>query len=123
MEPQESQIVVLPPNHTEITPREVFSDPAQGLLSWHTLFSRGKTPTNEITVGVAVCPARSGLLCRHHHPQDEVYYVLEGHATVTVGADKHQVEKGSAIYIPGGIEHGVVNDADEDFKWLYVLAV
>jgi quercetin dioxygenase-like cupin family protein len=75
-----------------------------------------------MTAGVGVCPPKTGRLCLHHHPQAEIYYILEGRATVTVGGVKHHVQKGSSVYIPGGTEHGVVNeDPDQEFKWFYVF--
>jgi hypothetical protein len=32
----------------------------------------------------------------------------------------HDVEKGSAVFIPGDAEHGVRNEGAEELKWLYV---
>ncbi len=97
-------------------------DDHRGQLQWRTLFSRGHTPTHEMSAGVAVCPPKSGWLCNHHHPDPEIYYVLEGRATVNVGGVAHQLTAGGSIYIPGGVEHGVVNDdPDKPFKWFYVF--
>jgi quercetin dioxygenase-like cupin family protein len=35
----------------------------------------------------------------------------------------HEVEKGSAVFIPGDAEHGVRNEGAEELKWLYVFPV
>jgi quercetin dioxygenase-like cupin family protein len=117
----EVQPVVLSPQHTDLVPAEKFNNPTYGELSWHTLFSQGSTPTKDLTGGVAVCPPNTGHLCVHHHPQAEIYYILEGEGTVMVGGAEHVVTKGSAVYIPGGIEHGVKNESNAEFKWFYVF--
>lgn len=35
----------------------------------------------------------------------------------------HDVEKGSAVFIPGDAEHGVRNEGAEELKWFYVFPV
>jgi oxalate decarboxylase/phosphoglucose isomerase-like protein (cupin superfamily) len=34
---------------------------------------------------------------------------------------EYPVEKGCALFIPGNSEHGVINNAEDDLKWLYVF--
>lgn len=117
-----AQVVILPSNYTKVNPPETFQDSSRGLLSWHTLFSKGLTATDGMTASVAICPTHSGRFCRHHHPQAEIYYVLEGTATVFVLGKEYEVGNGSAIFIPGGVEHGVINQTDQECRWFYVYA-
>lgn len=67
--------------------------------------------------------AKGGFLAPHRHPQAEIYYVLAGKGAVTVDGETHAVVVGSALFIPGGSEHAIRNDADELLRFFYVFAV
>jgi len=50
----------------------------------------------------------------HHHPKaSEFYYILEGSSEITVDDETQQVKSGSAIYIPAGAKHRIVNNTEE----------
>lgn len=113
--------IVLPSSHTENAPPESFPDPSRGELTWHTLLSYPQTPSDDLSAGLAVCPAGTGHLCRHRHSQAEIYYILEGTGTVTIDGNKNLVSKGSVVFIPGDAEHGIVNTGKEPLRWFYVF--
>ena len=39
------------------------------------------------------------------HTEDEVYYVLEGEATIRVGSEDRTVRPGSVVFVDAGVEH------------------
>ena len=39
------------------------------------------------------------------HAEDEVYYVVEGRATIRVAAEEIPVEAGSVIFVPANVPH------------------
>ncbi|MEU9413932.1 cupin domain-containing protein [Streptomyces sp. NPDC051000] len=39
------------------------------------------------------------------HRQDEVYYVVSGRASITVGEETETVANGSVVYVPAGVPH------------------
>ena len=39
------------------------------------------------------------------HKQDEVYFVVSGRASLTVGMEMTQVARGSVVYVPAGVAH------------------
>ncbi|MEV0602367.1 MULTISPECIES: cupin domain-containing protein [Streptomyces] len=39
------------------------------------------------------------------HQQDEVYLVVSGRASITVGMETTQVARGSVVYVPAGVPH------------------
>ncbi|PYH44022.1 cupin domain-containing protein [Aspergillus saccharolyticus JOP 1030-1] len=121
MSPLKIKPVIFSPNAISALPSESFPDPSHGDLTWRTLFTQPNTPTSDLSAGIAVCPPHTGCLCAHRHTQAELYYVLEGRATVTIDGQSHPVEKGTAVFIPGDAEHSVMNTSDEEFKWLYVF--
>lgn len=101
-------------------PIETWADPTRGSLRWQSLFSAGATPTDSLTCGVAHVAAGE-TFSLHSHPQAEVYFGLSGRGTVMVGGQPFELTVGTALFIPGGVEHGVLQ-ADEAFSWFYVFA-
>lgn len=95
---------------------------ARGQASWTRLFSQGSTPTDSMTAGVAVL-RQGGFLAPHRHPPAEIYYILEGRGTITIDGAVHDVDAGTGIFIPGGCEHSIRNDAVEPLRFFYVFAV
>lgn len=58
-----------------------------------------------------------------HNDEEQVYYVLRGRGTVTLGEMRHAVGPGSAVHIPLGTHHGVANDSPfEPLEYLFVVA-
>jgi len=91
-------------------------------VRWRTLLSGDRTPTGSITLGIAELePGGPALSLPHTHSQAEVYYVLSGRGTVFISGIEHPVRPGTAVFIPGGAEHGAVNTGDELLRLLYVF--
>ncbi len=65
-----------------------------------------------LSAGVYVLPA-GGVDPQRPHTEDEVYYVIHGQATVTVGDEDRPVSPGSVIFVPAGIEHRFHELAEE----------
>ncbi|PVH97892.1 RmlC-like cupin [Periconia macrospinosa] len=120
--------IVLNANDIIGTASERFSDTnTGGDVSWRTLISTPKTPTNTFTVGIATCaPGVSagcqGYLKPHRHKQAEIYHFTLGKGLVTIDGEEYEVGKGSVVWIPGDAEHGVRNSGEEDLVWLYAFA-
>jgi mannose-6-phosphate isomerase-like protein (cupin superfamily) len=49
--------------------------------------------------------ADSVPLHEHHHPQEEVWHVIEGTAAVTVDGVEHVAEPGCAVIVPPNTPH------------------
>lgn len=67
-----------------------------------------------------------GARPHYHKRSTELYYVLAGQGTVTVGGSLHSVSEGSLIHIPPGVVHsaqgrmrvlvvGIPDIADDDY--------
>lgn len=48
----------------------------------------------------------SGAL--HHHPHEQMSYVLRGRARYTVGGETRDMQAGDVIHIPSNVEHGMI---------------
>jgi mannose-6-phosphate isomerase-like protein (cupin superfamily) len=60
-----------------------------------------------------MAPRQTGPGAHHHEDNDEVFYVLEGTASIRIGDEWVDVEKGSFIRIPTGITHDFENRTDQ----------
>ena len=80
--------------------------------------SRG---SNNMALGTQQVPIRTGIQVHQHQEADEVLFVLEGTGFGMLGDAHMPVEKGSAIYVPNGVWHGVENP-DSELLLLWVVA-
>ena len=67
----------------------------------------------EITAG--------GVDPQQPHTEDELYYVVSGRASITVGAEDMSVEAGSLIFVAANVEHRF-HDIAEDLAVLVFFA-
>ncbi|MEU3441115.1 cupin domain-containing protein [Streptomyces griseoincarnatus] len=55
------------------------------------------------------------------HGQDEVYFVVSGRASITVGTETTEVARGSVVYVPTGVPHKF-HHISEDLRVLVVFS-
>jgi mannose-6-phosphate isomerase-like protein (cupin superfamily) len=113
--------VVVDADYTSQTQPESFSDKSRGDVTWHTLLSAPRTASQDMSAGIASCPANTGYLAHHRHMQSEIYYIISGKGEVTVDGKVHIVTGGSTVFIPGDAEHGIKNTGEQELKWFYVF--
>lgn len=58
--------------------------------------------------GVSVMPPRVGASV-HEHEAEELYFVLEGSGEIFQGGETRKIGKGSAIFLPSHVKHGIVS--------------
>ena len=80
--------------------------------------SRG---SDNMALGTQQIPIGVGLAVHQHNEADEVLFVLEGAGTGILGDTRKNIEKGSAMYVPTGVWHGVENP-DSELLLLWVVA-
>ena len=108
---------------TEDCETEAWTDPQRGLVEWWTLFSSDRTPTSQLTAGVAELPVDAPRPARgHSHAHAELYYFVSGSGEVTVNGVSRAVATGDAVFIPGNAEHFAHNSGSEPLRLLYVFA-
>lgn len=66
----------------------------------------------DLSVGLYELPA-GGIDPQGPHAEDEVYYVVAGRATITVGDEERVVMAGSVVFVGAGVVHRF-HDIDED---------
>jgi mannose-6-phosphate isomerase-like protein (cupin superfamily) len=103
-------------------PIDGWDDPIRGRIRWRTLFSKGGTPTDGITCGVAELEP-GDWLGLHSHAPPEIYYVFAGSGVVTLDGREVAVRAGSAVFIPGMAEHGIRQTGTERLRFFYGFPV
>jgi len=79
------------------------------------------TSSNNMALGTQQVPIRAGIPVHQHNEADEVLFVLEGAGFGILSNARMSIEKGSTIYIPKGVWHGVDNP-DSELLLLWVVA-
>ena len=103
-------------------PLTTWSDETRGVARFRTLIGDGTAPTDTLTAGVAEMEP-GDWLGHHRHEPAEVYYIFQGEGTVTLGGEERVVKAGSAVFIPGNLEHGIRNTGSGPLRLFYAFAV
>jgi quercetin dioxygenase-like cupin family protein len=100
---------------------ETWNDPTRGSLAFRTLFGGRGSRTRHLTGGVAELEP-DGWLGMHSHAPAEIYYLIQGVALLQLDDAEHLLGTGSAVFIPGGTEHGLTNVGTTPVRLFYMLA-
>jgi len=65
-----------------------------------------------LSAGVYVLPA-GGTDPQKPHKEDEMYYVVRGHAKMRVGSEEQVVKSGSVIFVAAEVEHRFFDISEE----------
>ncbi len=70
-----------------------------------------------------VCYEPGTSTVEHHHVgQDEIFIIMEGTGTITVGGEPVRVGPGSLVFAPADIKHGIEPDKDGRMVMVFVKA-
>ncbi|MGB8621807.1 MAG: cupin domain-containing protein [Paracoccaceae bacterium] len=83
------------------------TDPAFGTVTWRTLICAERTPSAGMVLGMAEF-GPYGTLKPHRHSQAEFYLGIAGDGIVTIEGVAHRICQGTAVYVEGDAEHGVL---------------
>lgn len=77
------------------------------MYRYKTLLGTPESPSPGATMGLL--ELSPGTYPFHEHPAPEIYYVLRGRASWTVGTKTFEVREGTAVYHAPGLRHRMVN--------------
>jgi mannose-6-phosphate isomerase-like protein (cupin superfamily) len=102
---------------------EGWEDASLGPVQWRTLVSGERTPSETLTMGVAVVRRQTeGRPKLHRHAQAETYFILSGRGSINLAGEERPLVEGDAVFIPGGDWHVAWCTGEEPLRILYVLA-
>ena len=67
-------------------------------------------------------PPGKATIPHHHKVTEEIYYILSGTASMTLGSETRPVGPGCAIAIPPGLRHTIENTGDDELVFLCTCA-
>ena len=67
-------------------------------------------------------PPGKATIPHHHKVTEEIYYILSGTASMTLGSETRPVGPGDAIAIPPGLRHTIENTGDDELVFLCTCA-
>jgi mannose-6-phosphate isomerase-like protein (cupin superfamily) len=88
----------------------------KGLVSHFLLGTPEIADTPLAVTWVDVEPGGHQLL--HHHPETQVYIVVQGSGLMHVDGETQPVQTGDLIYIPPNAEHGIRNHTSERLSYI-----
>ena len=82
---------------------------------------RKKLLASENMVAELVCYEPGQATVPHLHPrQDEIFYVIAGSGTISVGDEIVPVSAGSVVFGPLGVRHGIRADAGDRLALMFI---
>lgn len=91
------------------TQADVFESPKPFRRFMRLLVDRDAFPETPLTVAMVQYPPGARGPFHSHRKTTEIYFVLSGELTPTVGGKQYRVKRGQLIYIPPGKEHRAAN--------------
>ncbi len=87
-----------------------------------SILDRANAPVRHQSLAEATLPP-NGSTSKHRHPRsEEIYYILSGHGSMTVGDETRDVVPHDAILTPPGVPHELVNTCGESLVFLCCCA-
>jgi mannose-6-phosphate isomerase-like protein (cupin superfamily) len=90
--------------------------PRKGMVSYFLLDAHAVSGSPLAVTWVDVEPGGRQLL--HHHPETQVYVIVQGSGLMHVGGEIQRVQAGDLVYIPSNAEHGIENDTAESLSYV-----
>lgn len=78
--------------------------------------------TDKIEMELVCYEPGTSTIEHHHVGQDEIFIIMEGTGTITIGGDPVRVGPGSLVYAPADIKHGIEPDAGGRMVMVFVKA-
>lgn len=85
-------------------------------------FADGDETANRYSISEWSLDARTEGPGAHSHPDDHVFYVLEGTLGLVIDGRREEAPRGSYAVIPGGVSHDFDNPGDEACRFISLNA-
>lgn len=79
-----------------------------------------KTLTQENTLKMSIVAPGKSTHPPHRHPEEELFYILEGNAKFYLDGKTVEVGPDTSLYCPPNSEHGISNAGLVDLKYLVI---
>ena len=91
-----------------------------GIVSYLLASARTSQSQHLTTTLVEIEPGGTQRI--HSHIPEQIYFILEGSGSMTVGSESEQVGPGDCVFIPSSSDHGLINDGDSTLRYFSASA-
>jgi mannose-6-phosphate isomerase-like protein (cupin superfamily) len=92
----------------------------RGGQSSHLLLAKGQFGSQRLAITWVDCPPGSEQPVHEHDGKEQVYVIVRGSGTMTVGDERRDVAAGTLVFVPPGMGHSIRNDGPD--MLIYVSA-
>jgi len=78
-----------------------------------------KIQASNFCMGFVTLDPLGGQVPWHNHPQEEIYFVLEGSGEFCLGAERQTISTGQAVFVPPFEFHQLTNTGETPLKMIY----
>jgi mannose-6-phosphate isomerase-like protein (cupin superfamily) len=71
------------------------------------------------SMGFVTLEPQGGQVPWHNQEQEEIYFIVEGHGEMCLGAERQNIAGGQAVHIPPGVFHQLTNTGMTPMKMIY----
>jgi len=90
---------------------------------WYYLVGPLNSEAQNLVFGVAVFPPGSRPGAHTHATEEEIIYIIAGQGKVVFnGNEEIALEPGVAVFIPPGVEHGIIAGGNEPLEMVTVFS-
>lgn len=75
--------------------------------------------TENFCMGIVELDPEGGQVPWHNHPEEEVYFILEGEGEMCIGAERKELTSGQAVFIPPNKFHQLSNIGKKPLRMIY----
>ncbi|HLV00601.1 MAG TPA: dimethylsulfonioproprionate lyase family protein [Acidobacteriota bacterium] len=90
-----------------------------GRLTKNLVGGASSIQAKNFCMGFVELDPKGGQVPWHNHPQEEVYYLLEGTGQMCLGEECFTLRGGQVIFIPPNVYHQLTNTGDEILRMIY----
>lgn len=95
-------------------------DKAKATKSGFQYWFADKNLTEENTLKMSIVAPGKSTHAPHRHPEEELFYILEGKATFYLDGKTVEAGPNTSLYCPPNAEHGISNAGVNDLKYLVI---
>jgi mannose-6-phosphate isomerase-like protein (cupin superfamily) len=78
--------------------------------------------TQNVSLGMTILEPGNSSSAHKHSVEEELWFVVSGTGLATVGAETIKISQGTAIYVPPGQVHQLVNNGSEQMQVLWTFS-
>ena len=106
-----------PSTKTKYTLNKAYFNARDGAVVYE-LDSHEERIQNGVAFAYGTLSPKRKALKHFHRISDEIYYIISGKGNIKLGDSIYSVKKGSVVYVPVNILHGLENVAEEELEVL-----